>query len=70
MQKREFNPVRFKEIVKSNTERIANSITNAAFVYAALKGNPLLTADKEAQIAVEFFQKQLAKELYEYLPNN
>lgn len=63
----EFNPEIFREVVKVNLNMLTNGITSEAFNQSILIGNPIRTEDETRQMAVDFFRKQLAKELYEHL---
>jgi len=63
----EFNPEIFREVVKANLDMLVNSITSEPFNQSILIGNPIRTEDETRQMAVDFFQKQLAKKLYEHL---
>jgi len=63
----EFNPELFREVVKHNLDMLVNGITSEAFNKSILIGNPIRTEDETRQMAVDFFEKQLAKKLYESL---
>jgi hypothetical protein len=65
--KAEFNTALFLQVYKSNIKTISNSMSNAADVAAVMIGSPLMTEQEVREYAVACFQKQLAKELYEYL---
>lgn len=66
-QQNEFNPELFKQVVKSNLDRLVNTITNNAHDKSIMTGKLIITEDENRIMARDYFAKQLAKYLYEYL---
>jgi len=67
MEEKQFDAALFEQVFASNVERIKNSMLIAAEREAINIGSPKVTPQENRKMAVRFFAKQLAKELYNYL---
>jgi len=66
-QQNEFNPELFKIVVKANLDRLVNTITNNAHDKSIMTVKLIMSEDENRLMARDYFVKQLAKYLYEYL---
>ena len=66
--RQEFDRAVFLKTFKSNVDFLVNGLMNKAENESILIGRPVKTDLETRQMAVHFFQKQLAKCLYEFLP--